>query len=443
MNTIIAIDIDRIQHHPQNPRKDLGDLTELAESIRARGVMQNLTVTPGATDDLGGIKTYTAVIGTRRLEAAKLAGLTKVPCAVVEMDERTQLATMLAENMQRADLTLPEEVEGIQMMLDLGETVASVADITGLSETTVRRRAKLAEYDKGALAGAVQRGATIEDYVKLEKVKSVKERNALLQKIGTRDFNWAVKDAVSLQESVERRPALEKAFAEIKAKEIAHPEQYSGKYRTIQDFQGNIIPEDWSWPTDSDKTKYFSVVGDRFSTLLVQIAAAGKGKAPKETDKQKALKERLAALERITAQAKELRETWIKAFTPKKADSPKILRMLCLAASLANSMEIDTVAELTGVTFPEDSYTLEFEDVEVAAAESGWDKLAVVLAYAAFEDEYDARFYNRSTGEFCRKNSVMPTLYASLSALGYPVSAEEKALCDGTHELYAKPEIKE
>lgn len=91
METIKQISIELIDPHPENPRKNLGNLTELAESIKANGIMQNLTVVPKD----GG--RYLAVIGHRRLAAAKLAGLETVPCAVVDMDRKAQLSTMLLE----------------------------------------------------------------------------------------------------------------------------------------------------------------------------------------------------------------------------------------------------------------------------------------------------------------------------------------------------------
>ena len=119
------IPVDRLHPHPDNPRKDLGDLTELADSIKANGIMQNLTVV--IDDPSKTITDYTVIIGHRRLAAAKLAGLTEVPCFITEMDEKTQLTTMLAENMQRADLTVYEQAQGFQMMIDLGATVEDVA----------------------------------------------------------------------------------------------------------------------------------------------------------------------------------------------------------------------------------------------------------------------------------------------------------------------------
>ncbi|MEG2624333.1 MAG: ParB N-terminal domain-containing protein, partial [Clostridia bacterium] len=82
------ISIENLYPHPQNPRKDLGDLTELAQSIKAQGVLQNLTVVPwnfveqdkGKWDD--DYYRFFVLIGHRRLAASKLAGLTDLPCAV-------------------------------------------------------------------------------------------------------------------------------------------------------------------------------------------------------------------------------------------------------------------------------------------------------------------------------------------------------------------------
>lgn len=82
--TLTTIAIEKLHPHPDNPRKVLGDIDELAESIKANGILQNLTVVP-MNDDW---TEFTVIIGHRRLAAAKQAGLTELPCAVVEMTER-------------------------------------------------------------------------------------------------------------------------------------------------------------------------------------------------------------------------------------------------------------------------------------------------------------------------------------------------------------------
>ena len=69
MSDIVNIGIEHIHPHPENPRKDLGDLTELVESIKKFGVMQNLTVIPQEENP----GEYTVIIGHRRHAAAKLA----------------------------------------------------------------------------------------------------------------------------------------------------------------------------------------------------------------------------------------------------------------------------------------------------------------------------------------------------------------------------------
>lgn len=136
---IINIKLEEIYQHPDNPRKDLGELTELSESIKKNGVMQNLTVIPGhyitseewsemaaqykenPTEELRNKMNtihsgewldegYTLIIGHRRCAAAKLAGLSEVPCRIVDdMNRKEQVSTMLEENMQRNDLTIYEQ----------------------------------------------------------------------------------------------------------------------------------------------------------------------------------------------------------------------------------------------------------------------------------------------------------------------------------------------
>lgn len=129
----------KLEPHPDNPRKDLGDLTELAASIQRSGLLQNLTVVPHPDKP----DMYRIIIGHRRFAASEIAGLTELPCAIENMSYADQVATMLAENMQRNDLTIADQVNGVQLMIDLGESVKAIADKTGLSETSVRNARRL------------------------------------------------------------------------------------------------------------------------------------------------------------------------------------------------------------------------------------------------------------------------------------------------------------
>ncbi len=145
-NILVYLSVDKLYPHPDNPRKDLGDLTELADSIKANGIMQNLTVVPRFEDG-----TYTVIIGHRRLAAAKLAELDEVPCVIVDMTPQEQVATMLLENIQRSDLTVYEQAQGFQLMINFGENVETISAKTGFSQSTVRRRLKLTEFDQDKL----------------------------------------------------------------------------------------------------------------------------------------------------------------------------------------------------------------------------------------------------------------------------------------------------
>ena len=193
MKQLVMLPVKEIQPHPNNPRKDLGDLSELTESIKKNGIMQNLTV---VKNEGGG---YTVIIGHRRLEAAKAAGVSEVPCAVAELDEGEQLATMLLENMQRQDLTVYEQAEGIQLLLDMDFSVTDIAQKTGFSESTVRRRTKLLSLDRVKFKESQARQVSLKDYEQLFEIEDKGIQNELLDKLGTADFNNDYRIAVSKQ----------------------------------------------------------------------------------------------------------------------------------------------------------------------------------------------------------------------------------------------------
>lgn len=169
------IAIEQLDIHPQNVRKVYTDIDELAESIKARGVMQNLTVVPNPDKK----DHYLVVIGNRRLTAARKAGLKTMPCSVVEMTEKEQISTMLLENMQRSDLSVSEQAQGFQLMLDLGETETTIAEKTGFSRSTVRHRLNLAKLDQETLTRREKNKdfqLTLTDLYELEKVQDIKKK---------------------------------------------------------------------------------------------------------------------------------------------------------------------------------------------------------------------------------------------------------------------------
>ena len=144
---IQEIELSKLRIHPKNVRKTYTNIEELADSIKAKGILQNLTVVKNPEEE----GTYWVVIGNRRLTAAKIAGIETAPCQIVDMDEKDQASTMLLENMQRSDLTIHEQAYGIQMVLDLGESEDGLAEKTGLSKSTIRHRSNIAKLNQDIL----------------------------------------------------------------------------------------------------------------------------------------------------------------------------------------------------------------------------------------------------------------------------------------------------
>ena len=135
--SVETIPTSRLEPHPDNPRKDIGDVTELAASIKANGLLSPISVVPHHGN-------YRVIAGHRRLAAARQAGINELPCFVLDLTARQQLEAMINENTQRQQLTVIEEADAIQGLLDLGATIAETAGQLGRSETYIRSRARIA-----------------------------------------------------------------------------------------------------------------------------------------------------------------------------------------------------------------------------------------------------------------------------------------------------------
>lgn len=92
------------------------------------------------------------------------------------MDEREQMQTMMIENMQRSDLTVYEQAQGFQMMMDFGQTVEQISDKSGFSQSTIRRRIKLLELNRDSFKKAEKRGATLSDFAQLDKIEDLEAK---------------------------------------------------------------------------------------------------------------------------------------------------------------------------------------------------------------------------------------------------------------------------
>ncbi len=122
------------------PRKNFDgyELKTLADSISVSGIIQPLTVRKGENGK------YILISGERRLRAAKIAGLRRIPCVLHRTDETTSALYALTENMQRADLNFFEEAEAIQRLItDFGLTQSEVAVRLGMATSTISNKLRL------------------------------------------------------------------------------------------------------------------------------------------------------------------------------------------------------------------------------------------------------------------------------------------------------------
>lgn len=136
---VLDLPVAEIRPNPRQPRRDFppGELAELALSISQVGVLQPLTVrrTPGG---------WELIAGERRLRAAQLAGLLRVPCLPMEADSDASALLALVENLQRQDLTVWEEAAALRQLIDRHHlSQEEAAQRVGKSQSAVANKLRL------------------------------------------------------------------------------------------------------------------------------------------------------------------------------------------------------------------------------------------------------------------------------------------------------------
>ena len=172
-----------IRPNPSQPRTVFADdaLDELADSIRRHGILQPLSVRRTG----GG---YELIAGERRLRAGVLAGLTEIPCIVMQMDDRESGLVALVENLQRQDLDYIEQARGIRTLTErFSMSQEQAARLLGLSQSAVANKLRLLRHSGEVLdalrrAGLSERHARAllklpEEGQKLEAVETVSARS--------------------------------------------------------------------------------------------------------------------------------------------------------------------------------------------------------------------------------------------------------------------------
>lgn len=452
--TGIKIALDHLHPHPDNPRKNLGDISELTESIRKNGIMQNLTVIPIKEDDDPNKWEYRILIGHRRAAAAKEAHLLTVPCNVVfDMDPREQVAIMLEENMQRSDLTVIEQAQGFQMMLDLGETEESIAEKTGFSRTTVRHRLQIAKLDPRAIRKHENKDhefqLSITDLIALERIKDMKTRNEIL--MNARDGRDLIQKVDIEAERAMRRENFDlykkqlEEMGVMEAPKKVVDARYTGRYEQIGCYDLSKKPPlkiNVKGLKKSEHAWYLPLgLWDRNMIVLQSKPKSADSEEMTAKEKEAAVREKKRKeLMAIQNAFRKDRKTFVVGILDGKYrcdDEPLAWKMLMEAAvKLTTRLYEENIGEfLTGKRQYNWTDEQRTEIERRLDAMTQLDKLLVLTAYAG-QDSHDMINYD---GKFYPQCGEAQTAFCDALALwGYTVQEEDyEKLLDGTHELYA------
>lgn len=193
---IRMITIEKIDASARQPRNQLGDLKDLTASIKEKGILEPILVRPFQGR-------YEIIAGERRYRASKNAGLKEIPCIEMDVEESEALEISLIENVQRKDLDVFEEADGLRSLADIygynhaqvaqkiGKARSTITETMNLSKIPIEIRQLCSEYDITSRTTLIEisKQKTEEDMQHL--IKEIKERN--LKREDTRELSKKMK----------------------------------------------------------------------------------------------------------------------------------------------------------------------------------------------------------------------------------------------------------
>lgn len=355
---LMWLDPRELAVHPRNIRDDLGDLSGLADSIAAQGVLEALTVIPHAAAD--GTPGHQLVAGHRRAAAAVLAGVTSVPCVLrpdlaldgdaADGDRAAQaghVGAMLAENLHRQGLSAVEEARGVQAMLDLGVPLARVAKSTGLGRKRVAKAAGVARLDDDTAAAVADAGLTLDQAAAVAVYAGEPDTTASLVAAageGPGQFAHALTRAKQAKQEAEQAAAL---LAELTAAGRTVLDEDTGRSCTrLADLEHDSRPltaethagcpgaavyvctSGWNGPQPVEVCTDPAGNGHRDRWTATTLPGGTRGVEPSEDEREAAAAERRATIEnnKAMAAANETRRDWVKGLLQRKTPPKAALR---------------------------------------------------------------------------------------------------------------------
>lgn len=176
---VVFIPARSIRPNPAQPRKVFRPeaLAELSESIRCHGILQPLSV---RRSGLG----YELIAGERRLRAAQMAGLTEIPCIIMQMDDKESGMAAMIENLQRQDLDFIEEAQGIaNLMSQFDMSQEQAARMLGKSQSAVANKLRLLRHSDAVLHALREGGLTERHGRALLRLKTEEDKLSAIAEI--------------------------------------------------------------------------------------------------------------------------------------------------------------------------------------------------------------------------------------------------------------------
>lgn len=214
---LVDIKIEEISPNPNQPRKtfDEYELHKLSESIKQNGIIVPLSVRKTANG-------FELIAGERRLRAAKAAGLKKVPCVICGADDQTSAVYSIIENLQRADLSVFEQAEGISRLIsEYGITHADAAERLGLAQSTLSNKLRVLRLDKTERERITAARLSERHARALIRIENAEQRGEILNKIiaesmTAKECEDYIEAIVNPERSVNKKPVRKSGIADFR-----------------------------------------------------------------------------------------------------------------------------------------------------------------------------------------------------------------------------------
>ena len=337
---------------------------------------------------------------------------------------------MLEENMQRNDLTITEQAESFQLMMDLGSTVDEIKEKTGFSESTIYHRLNLAKLDAAVLKQREESESfqlSLKDLYELEKIKDIDARNRIL-KNAYKSNDIKIKVEQELRVEKRKKTAVE-ITKELEAGGIKKAPEGAEPHSADWDIAALIYIDHWRPGTfDFDSVDPEKTFWQQDSYTVYLLTEGGIEVETERDRKQKEIKKKRQKISKALNEMKKKRCDFCKSFIKLEEVDEDCDRDLCervLPRLLKRGVWLDMndlaryleVTNKTGLLYGPPG------DILLAAMCRSLDSRNPV--------RYDF-IYNEGDGERFKE------AYEVLEAEGLDVTEEERQIIDGTHELYKK-----